>query len=109
MCATVPEMALSAPYRKALRQLSPWLEGGRTARRQVFAVRAVIASLDAADRHRLCRWLAWWCVAAASRGAWLLERIERLDPLLGASTEAALLRLPGGVDPSTVRQHRKRA
>ncbi|MFC3651814.1 hypothetical protein ACFONN_09685 [Dyella humi] len=102
-------MALSAPYRKIQRLLSEWLEGGRTARRQVFAIRATIAALDALDRHRLSRWLAWWCVAAAGRGKWMLGRIERLDPALGASTEAALSGLPFGVDASVVRHHRKSA
>ena len=109
MCATTPEMALSAPYRKTQRLLSNWLEGGRTARRQVFAIRAVMPTLDATDKHRLCRWLAWWCVAAGYRGEWLLGRIKRLDAALGASTEAALARLPLGVDPSMLRTRRKSA
>lgn len=109
MCATIPEMALSAPFRKAQRLLSEWLEGGRTARRQVFAIRALIPTLDVSDKHRLCRWLAWWCVAAGQRGGWLLGRIERLDAVLGASTEKALSLLPVGVDLSAVRNHRKSA
>ncbi|GGA47497.1 hypothetical protein [Dyella nitratireducens] len=102
-------MALSAPYRKIQRLLSQWLEGSRTARRQVFAIRALVPTLDATDKHRLCRWLAWWCVAAGHRGEWLLGRIERLDSALGASTEAALSQLPLGVGLSAVRQHRKSA
>ncbi|WP_147293332.1 hypothetical protein [Dyella monticola] len=109
MCATIPEMALSAPYRKAQRLLSAWLEGGRTARRQVFTIRAVLPALDAADKHRLSRWLAWLCVAAGARGEWLLRRIERLDPAFGASTAAALLQLPIEVGLSIVRDHRKSA
>jgi hypothetical protein len=100
-------MALSAAYRKAQRLLSVWLEGGRTARRQVFAIRATIARLDALDRHRLSRWLAWWCVAATSQGKRMLGRIDRLDPALGASTELALSQLPSGFDASVVRHHRK--
>lgn len=102
-------MALSAPYRKAQRLLSEWLEGGRTARRQVFAIRALMPTLDAMDKHRLCRWLAWWCVSAGYRGEWLLGRIERLDSALGESTEAALAQLPPGVGLSAVRHHRKSA
>jgi len=109
MCVTIPEMALSAPFRKAQRLLSEWLEGGRTARRQVFAIRALIPVLDESDKHRLCRWLAWWCVAADFRGKGLLGRIERLDAALGASTAAALSYLPAGVGLSTVRHHRKSA
>jgi hypothetical protein len=102
-------MALSAAYRKAQRQFSQWLEGGRTARRQVFAIRTTIAALDAADRHRLSRWLAWWCVAAMGRGGQVLGRIDRLDPMLGASTEAALSMLPVGIDTRVFRHHRKSA
>ena len=102
-------MALSAAYRKAQRLLSAWLEGGRTARRQVFAIRATIARLDASERHRLSRWLAWWCVAAAGQGERMLGRIDRLDPALGASTELSLSHLPFGFDASVVRHHRKSA
>jgi len=102
-------MALSAPYRKIQRLLSEWLEDSRTARRQVFAIRALVPTLDATDKHRLCRWLAWWCVAAGYRGEQLLGRIERLDAALGASTEAALSRLPLGVDRSMLRARRKSA
>lgn len=109
MCVTTPEMALSAPYRKIQRLLSEWLEDSRTARRQVFAIRALVPTLDAVDKHRLCRWLAWWCVAAGSRGEQLLARIERLDPALGAGAEAALSRLPLGAGLSAVRVHRKSA
>ena len=109
MCATIPEMALSAPFRKAQRLLSAWLEGGRTARRQVFAIRALVSVLDEGDKHRLCRWLAWWCVAADYRGKGLLGRIERLDAALGASTAAALSCLPAGAGLSTVGRHRKSA
>ena len=109
MCVTTPEMALSAPYRKIQRLLSAWLDEGRTARRQVFAIRALIPTLDATDKHRLCRWLAWWCVAAGYRGKWLLGRIVRLDPALGASTEVALSQLPLGVGLGAVRSHRKSA
>lgn len=109
MCATTPEMALSAPYRKIQRLLSEWVEGNRTARRQVFAIRAVVATLDATDKHRLCRWLAWLCVAAGYRGERLLGRIERLDAALGASTEAALAKLPPGVEMDMLRTRRKSA
>ncbi|GLQ89193.1 hypothetical protein GCM10007898_27650 [Dyella flagellata] len=110
MCSTTtPEMALSAPYRKIQRLLSGWLEDSRTARRQVFAIRAVLPVLDAIDKHRLCRWLAWWCVAAGSRGERLLGRIGRLDPALGAGIEAALLQLPSGVGLRAPLQPRKSA
>ncbi|RUL70988.1 hypothetical protein [Dyella choica] len=109
MCATTPEMALSAPYRKIQRLLSGWLEDGRTARRQVFAIRAVLPTLDTIDKHRLCRWLAWWCVTAGPRGERLFARIERLDPGLGAGIEAALSQLPTGVGLSTVQSPRKSA
>ncbi|WP_233839860.1 hypothetical protein [Dyella sp. 2HG41-7] len=109
MCVTTPELALSAHYRKAQRLLSAWLDADWTARRQVFAIRTALAALDATDRHRLTRWLAWWCLAVAGRGEWLLGRIERLDPVLGASTELALSMLPIKVDPSIVFRARKSA
>jgi hypothetical protein len=102
-------MALSAPYRKAQRLLAAWLEHDRTAVRQVFAVRAAIAGLDARDRHSLSRWLAWLSLAAMSRGESMLVRIQRLDPALGASTEWALLRLPVDIAGETLRKHRKSA
>jgi hypothetical protein len=109
MCATTPEMALSAPYRKAQRLLAAWLEHDRTAIRQVFAVRAAIAGLDARDRHSLSRWLAWLSLAAMTRGESMLVRIQRLDPALGASTEWALSRLPLEMAGETLRKHRKSA
>jgi hypothetical protein len=109
MCATIPEMALSASYRKAQRLLAAWLERDRTAYRQVFAMRRAVAGLDARDRHSLSRWLAWLCVAAISRGESILERIQRLDPALGASTELALSRLPVDVVGETLSKRRKSA
>jgi hypothetical protein len=109
MCATFPEMALSAAYRKAQRLLGAWLERERTADRQVFDLRAAIAALDARDRHSLSRWLAWLNVAALSRGESMLGRIQRLDPALGISTEGALAQLPVGVVGEMLRKHRKSA
>ncbi|GFZ92271.1 hypothetical protein [Dyella caseinilytica] len=109
MCVTIPEMALSAGYRKAQRLLSGWLEHDRTARRQVFMMRATIAALSAPDRHSLSRWLAWLHVAAISRGESILARIQRLDPALGASTELALARLPVNIVGEMLSKHRKSA
>jgi hypothetical protein len=109
MCATIPEMALSAAYRKAQRLLAEWLERDRTAQRQVFHVRAAIAALDARDRHSLSRWLAWLNVAAVSRGESILSRLQRLDSALGTSTEWALARLPVDMPGETLRQPRKSA
>ena len=109
MCATIPEMALSAAYRNAQRLVAAWLEHDRTAARQVFAVRAAIAGLDARDRHSLSRWLAWLGVAEMSRGKSILWRIHRLDPALGISTEWALARLPVDMAGEALRKHRKSA
>ena len=109
MCATTPEMALSAAYRKAQRLLAAWLERNRTAYGQVFAVRAAIAGLDARDRHSLSRWLAWLNVAAMSRGESILPRIQRLDPALGSSTELVLARLPLDIAGEMLRKRRKSA
>lgn len=109
MCATHPELALSAPYRKAQRRLAEWLEPRRTARRQLFAVRGALAQLDAAERHSLSRWLAWLCMAGMSRGDSLLGRIRRLDAALCASTEAALMQLPAMTHLSAIRHPRRSA
>jgi len=102
-------MTLSAGYRKAQRLLSGWLEHDRTARRQVFTIRATIAALSAPDRHSLSRWLAWLQVAAVSRGESIMLRIQRLDPVLGTSTELALARLPVNIVGEILRKHRKSA
>jgi hypothetical protein len=102
-------MTLSAGYRKAQRLLSGWLERDRTARRQVFTIRATIAALSASDRHSLSRWLAWLQVAAVGRGKSILARVQRLEPALGASTESALARLPVEIVGETLRKHRKSA
>jgi hypothetical protein len=110
MCETTPELALSAPYRQAQRLLADWLEQDVVqALRQVFAVRAAVASLNATEQHSLSRWLAWLCVAAASQGESILGRIRRLDLNLGASTEKALSYLPAGMDFQAVRIRRKSA
>jgi hypothetical protein len=110
MCETTPELVLSAPYRQAQRLLADWLERDVVeALREVFAVRAALASLSAAEQHRLSRWLAWLCVAAASRGESILGRVRRLDLNLGASTEKVLSRLPAGMDYQAVRSRRKSA
>jgi hypothetical protein len=109
MCATFPEMALSAAYRKAQQGLAAWLERDRTAARQVFDLRAAVAALDARDRHSLSRWLAWLHVAALSRGDSILGRILRLDPALGASTEKALAGLPVEMVGEVLRKYRKSA
>jgi hypothetical protein len=110
MCETTPELVLTAPYRQAQRLLADWLERDVVeALRQVFAVRAAVASLNAVEQHSLSRWLAWLCVAAASRGESILGRIRRLDLNLGASTEKALSRLPAGMDFQAVLSRRKSA
>jgi hypothetical protein len=110
MCETTPELALSAPYRQAQRLLAGWLERDVIeALREVFAVRAAVAALNGVEQHRLSRWLAWLCVAAASRGESILGRVRRLDLNLGASTEKALSQLPAGMDFQAVRSRRKSA
>jgi hypothetical protein len=110
MCATTPELKLSAPYREAQRLLADWLERDLLgAQRQVFAVRAAVARLSTHERHSLSRWLAWLCVAAASHGGSILGRIRRLDDRLGANTFDALSRLPSSMQFQLVLLHRKRA
>jgi len=110
MRPTFPELVLSAPYRQAQRLLADWLERDRARMQgQVFAVRTALASLNAAERHSLSRWLAWLCVAAASRGTSILGRIRWLDLMLGASTIDALARLPAGIASRALLQGRKSA
>ena len=95
MMATLAELALSASYRNAQRTLALWLERSRAgARRGIFAARASLAGLDAVERHRMARWLAWLCVASAPRENRLLMRIRQLDPALGDATAVALAQLP---------------
>jgi hypothetical protein len=110
MCETTPELVLSAPYRQAQRLLSEWLEWDVVeALRQVFAVRAALASLSTVEQHRLSRWLAWLCVSAASRGESILGRLRRLDLNLGTSTEKALSQLPAGMNFLALGSRRKSA
>ena len=110
MCSTTPELTLSAPYRQAQRLLATWLDRDRIrARRQVFALRTAVAALNAAERHSLSRWLAWLCVAGASRGEAILGRIRQVDEMLGKSTFEALSRLPAGGQFLLARQHWKSA
>jgi hypothetical protein len=104
MTATVAELSLSASYREAQRTLAAWLEcGQREARRGAFAARAALAGLDAVERHRLARWLAWLCLAAGLRGAALQSRVRHLDGALGDATATALAQLPAG--PARVHGH----
>ena len=107
MPTTIAELVLSAAYRSAQRALSAWLEyGNAAARRRAFAVRAALAALDATERDRLARWLAWLCVAASSHGEDSLSaRIRRLDATMHAAMEDALARLPK-VTPQLVRSRR---
>jgi hypothetical protein len=107
MPTTIAELALSAAYRQAQRALSAWLErGSAEMRRGAFAARAAIAGLDATERHRLARWLAWLCVAARSRGESIQMRIQRLDTALGMTVEEMLSHLPAGIGPAPVRDYR---
>jgi hypothetical protein len=107
MPTTIAELALSAAYRQAQRALAAWLErGSAEMRRGAFAARAAIAGLDAAERHRLARWLAWLCVAARSRGESIIQlRIQRLDAALSMMVEDVLSRLPAGIGPSPGRDY----
>ncbi|HTV85220.1 MAG TPA: hypothetical protein VME63_07430 [Dyella sp.] len=103
-------MTLSAPYRTAQRLLASWLEGDRIrARSQVFALRTALAALNATERHSLSRWVAWLCVAAASRGESILGRIRQLDDMLGRMTFQALSQLPAGGPFLLASQHWKSA
>lgn len=73
-----------------------WLERGQAGARQAaFAARSALAGLDATERGRLARWLAWLVVAAQSQGEESpLGRVRRLDITLHQAMEDALARLP---------------
>jgi hypothetical protein len=111
MSTTIAELSLSEAYRRAQRQLAAWLERAPSdARHGVFAVRAALAALDATERSRLARWLAWLSVAARSRGgASPATRILRLDASLQQAMEDALARLPAGMLGEPARIQRRSA
>ncbi|WP_445145772.1 hypothetical protein [Dyella sp. Tek66A03] len=111
MSTTIAELSLSKAYRHAQRSLSSWLERGEAGARQgAFVVRAALGGLDATERGRLARWLAWLSVAARSRGKASLEaRIHRLDASLHEAVQDALARLPAGMLEVTSHRHRRSA
>ena len=112
MSTTIAELSLSKAYRHAQRSLSSWLERGDAAgaRQGAFAVRAALGGLDATERSRMARWLAWLSVAARSRGQASLEgRIHRLDASLHQAVQDALARLPAGMLEVTTHRHRRSA
>ncbi|WP_266183871.1 hypothetical protein [Dyella humicola] len=111
MTTTIAELSLSKVYRHAQRTLATWLERGEVgARHGAFAVRAALVGLDATERSRLARWLAWLCVAARSRGVASPEaRIRRLDATLHQAVQDALQRLPAGMLDVTSHRHRRSA
>lgn len=110
MSTTIAELTLSPAYRLAQRALAAWLERDHVAARQeAFATRAALAGLDATERSRLARWLAWLSVAARSQGDAVPEgRVRRLDATLHQAMQDALTRLPGNV-PGRAAQIRRRS
>ncbi|AIF45779.1 hypothetical protein [Dyella japonica] len=111
MSTTTAELSLSPAFRLAQRTLACWLERGHVGARQAaFAVRAVLSGLDAAERGRIARWLAWLEVAAHSRGLASPEaRIRRLDASLHQAMQDAFRRLPGQTVVARTGNHRRRA
>ncbi|WP_130619278.1 hypothetical protein [Dyella amyloliquefaciens] len=110
MSSTIAELSLSPAYRLAQRTTAYWLERGQAGARQAaFAARSALASLDATERSRLARWLAWLVVAAQSRGEESpLGRVRRLDITLHQAMEDALARLPADM-LRTPRQFQRRS
>lgn len=94
---TAPNIALSPAYRHAQRVLAQWLEHEQAdARRARFMLRVAWTALNALERDRMVRWLAWLSVAAAShRDTRLTTRIRRLDAALGQTVTRAMRTLPG--------------
>ncbi|HET7267942.1 MAG TPA: hypothetical protein VFJ15_07520 [Oleiagrimonas sp.] len=94
---TAPNSALSRSYRHAQRVTAQWLEQESTDARDIrFVLRSAWAALDAVERDRMVRWLAWLCVAASSRGdAQPASRLQQLDTSLGQAITRAMRSLPG--------------
>jgi len=111
MSSTIAELSLSPAYRLAQRAMASWLERGQVgARRAAFAARSALAGLDATERGRLARWLAWLAVAAQSHGkASPLGRVRRLDATLHQGVEDALARLPADLLETPLQFHRRSA
>lgn len=88
-----------------------WLEHGQVGARQApFAARSALAGLNATERGRLARWLAWLTVAAQSRGETSpLGQVRRLDAALHQTVEDALARLPADVLGAPFQIHRRSA
>lgn len=111
MTTTIAELSLSPAYRLAQRALASWLEHGRAgARRAAFVARATLSGLDATERSRIARWLAWLEVAARSRGSVSpQDRVQRLDATLHQAMQDALARLPGQTVVARTGNHRRSA
>jgi len=111
MSSTIAELTLSPAYRLAQRAVAAWLERGHAnARQTAFAARAALGGLDATEKGRLARWLAWLTVAARSRGALSpIGRIQRLDASLHRVVEDALRRLPADALVAPTRIQRQSA
>lgn len=111
MTTTMSELCLSPTYRLAQRAVAGWLEHGSARMRQAaFAARAALAGLDAPERGRLARWLAWLEVAAQSQGAASPEpRVRRLDTSLHQAMQDAMARLPGNTPVVQRGNHRRSA
>ncbi|WP_109125401.1 hypothetical protein [Dyella sp. C11] len=111
MSTTIAELSLSPAYRLAQRALAFWLERGPSGARQAaFAARAALSGLDATERSRLARWLAWLEVAARSQGMVSPEaRVQRLDATLHLAMQDALARLPGQTGVANLGNHRRSA
>jgi len=109
MSTTIAELRLSPAYRTAQRAIAQWLERGY-ARGAAFAVRATLSALDATERSRMARWLAWLQVAAQSRGLVSpAARVQRLDASLHQAMQDALARLPGQTAVAHTGNHRRSA
>ncbi|HET8898800.1 MAG TPA: hypothetical protein VFN09_08535 [Rhodanobacteraceae bacterium] len=92
---TTPELTLSNAFKRSQRALARWLEQVPGSPLNVFRARASLRALDANERGRLVRWLAWQSYAAERNGnPALLARIERLEASLGRAARAARPQLP---------------
>lgn len=106
MPTTLVELVLTPFYRQAQRLLAEWLERGQAgSRRQAFKARTALSRLDAAERHKMARWLAWLWAAELSHGdTGLGARIRYLDSTFYALVREAAQRLPGAASSAIEEQ-----
>ena len=92
---TIAELVLNPAYRHAQRSFAAWLDTADGVRQHAFSARTALRALNAVERGRLARWLAWLGVSESLRDKLPLgERLLHLDAALARAVMAATRRLP---------------